>query len=354
LYKKSIMLPFIFFICLQSIAAFSSSVEIDPIELQSWPALTPGDKVAIIAPSHGASAEQLSQAQDLLLGIGFEPVVEACTFGDNTFNYANTDSERAACFNKVMTNSEIKALFAIRGGQGAADVVFRLEKYFSKDINETWHAKPLIGFSDITALHLFLNSKGIPTIHGPVLSLNKETKTRLNGDQAFSEIADYLMNPNNEKRYDVQNGVNFIPLNEAAYFSSQQISGILTGGNLTGVATTIGTSSEVPSNSILVLEDIGETPERVKRSLWQIQRGLTKRNKRPNAMILGDFKSDNPNLTQALKDFAAEVPYPVIKTESIGHGNNNIFLAFGVKAILDLGTVITLRIPSWNGENSTT
>jgi muramoyltetrapeptide carboxypeptidase len=352
LYNRPVMLLFIFVICLKSITACYSSVAIPSIDVKSWPALSSGDKVAIVAPSRGASAEALNKAKSLLLGIGFEPVVEDCTFGENTFGYANTDIARTECFNRVMSHREIKALFAIVGGQGAGDVVFHLEKYFSKALEEEWQSKPLIGFSDITALHLLLNSKGIPTIHGPVLSLNKEAETRLNGEQAFSEVADYLMNPNDEKRYEPQNGVNFIPLNEEAFFSSQKITGVLTGGNLTGVATAIGTSSEIPANSILVLEDIGETPQQVKRSLWQIQRGLARQNKLPNAMIFGDFKSDNLDFIKALKGFAEEVSYPVIKTESIGHGKKNIFLAFGVQAVLEFGTVITLRIPSWNGEKS--
>ena len=309
--------------------------------------------MAIIAPSRGASSEEVNQAKDLLLGIGFEPVVLACTFGDNTFGYANTDSERVKCFNNVMNNRDIKALFAIRGGNGASDVVFLLEKYYSQELKETWQSKPVIGFSDVTALHLFLNSKGIPTIHGPVLLYNQETGSNMNGEQVFSEVADYLVNPMNEKQYDEWSGVNFIPMNQEASFS-KHISGILTGGNLTLVATTIGTSSEVAANSILVLEDVGETPERVKRSLWQIQRGLTKQNKIPKAMILGDFQSDNPDLIKALEEFADEVSYPVIKTESIGHGKKNVFLPFGVKAVLELGSVIALRMPSWNGVDSMT
>jgi len=349
--NRLVFLFCIFFIGLNSAVAFSSSADVSSSGIKPWPALRYGDKVAIIAPSRGASSEEVNQAKELLLGIGFEPVVESCTFGDNTFGYANTDRERVKCFNSVMNNQEIKALFAIRGGNGASDVVFLLEKYYSNELEDTWQSKPVIGFSDVTALHLLLNSKGIPTIHGPVLLFNQETGSGMNGEQVFSEIADYLVNPTHEKLYDERSGVNFIPMNHEAS-SSKHISGILTGGNLTLVATTIGTSSEVAANSILVLEDVGETPERVKRSLWQIQRGLIKQNKLPKAMIFGDFKSDNPDLMKALQEFADEVSYPVIKTESIGHGKKNIFLAFGVKAVLELGSVIVLRMPSWNGVDS--
>ncbi len=229
--------------------------------------------------------------------------------------------ERAEIFLEYLFNDEIKALWALRGGEGSADTlpfIHRHKKRIAK-----LSPKPLIGFSDITALLVyFAQHYNWPVIHGP---------------GALQLIHSHLM-----KRYQKQ-VINYLftgqtklptltPLNEAAK-QQPEIKGHWTGGNLTLLSISIGDLWEINTrNKIILLEDVNEPPHAVRRTLHYLAR--LGKFKTAKAIVLGEFllKTGNLKEQQALRrillQFAEEQRCPVFKTNQIGHGRRNTCIAF--------------------------
>jgi muramoyltetrapeptide carboxypeptidase len=189
-------------------------------------------------------------------------------------------------------------------------------------------AKLFMGFSDVTALHLFFGQNwGWPTMHGrnvSAMSLTKKSKDR-------NEIISILTGKKDELEF---KGLR--PMNALAK-KSGKIKGPITGGNLKLLQTSIGTKWELNSRGkILVTEDVGERGYAVDRMLEQLwQAGLI--NKGVRALVFGDFlegeEKNGQDLTgTALQRFADRAPFPVYKGLKSGHGDVNFSVPFHTSA----------------------
>src|SRR5690606_22420198 len=77
-----------------------------------------------------------------------------------------------------------RAIWPLRGGYGATRLMQGLLKLHKPERHQ-W----LIGFSDITALHLLANQQwGWPSIHGPVLAQLAEGKVDAASEDALSQL----------------------------------------------------------------------------------------------------------------------------------------------------------------------
>src|SRR5262249_52775709 len=76
---------------------------------------------------------------------------------------AGNDEDRAKDLQDAFADPDIKAVLCTRGGYGCA----RLLPHLNFDEIAASH-KMLLGFSDVTTLHLALNRRGRPTIHCPM------------------------------------------------------------------------------------------------------------------------------------------------------------------------------------------
>ena len=117
--------------------------------------------------------EQLNQVvQDYGLGgihYDLNDVDSAASFNNY---YANSDANRANALREALLNPNTKAIWAGRGGYGAAEVI---QIYAQQGFTfSTDRVIPLIGFSDFTALHAFASQYQWPTLHGPIANFNKE------------------------------------------------------------------------------------------------------------------------------------------------------------------------------------
>src|SRR5271170_4728624 len=129
---------------------------------QAPAALRPQDRVAVIAP---ASAFDRPAFEAGLAIIGARYAVEhgAGIFERHRY-LAGDDERRLTELMAALTDPGIRAVFCARGGYGATRLLARLRAQAMPT-----PAKPLVGFSDITALHLWVQSRGFTSIHGPVL-----------------------------------------------------------------------------------------------------------------------------------------------------------------------------------------
>src|SRR5579859_5766668 len=124
------------------------------------PALCPGDWVAVVAPASPFDADEFWRG---MAWIRDRYRVRASHgLFDRTGYLAGDDARRSQELARAMVDPEVKAVVAARGGYGAMRVLDALP----------WDAfvrapKWLVGFSDVTALHVEATARGIASIHGP-------------------------------------------------------------------------------------------------------------------------------------------------------------------------------------------
>ena len=288
------------------------------------PALAPGARVALVAPAGPLAEGAVDRAVARVRDWGFEPVEGAHVRGRHGY-LAAPDAERAADFDAALRDPSIDAVWCLRGGYGTMRIVDALD----------WdalarHPRPVIGFSDITALHLAIQRLGIVSFHGPhpaTAELNPFSRGGLVRLLTSAEPAGVLPFP-------AENG-------RAEAFAGGAAEGPLVGGNLSLVAATLGTPYQVRAEgAILFLEEVGEPAYRVDRLLSQLR--LAGVLGSVAGVALGAFTESpdegaegTPQIAEVLHDRLADLGVPVAFGFPFGHVDDNWTLPLGVRARLD-------------------
>src|SRR3974390_3335415 len=126
-------------------------------------ALRPRDRVAVIAPASGFERGAF-EAGFALIGARYRAGHGSGLFERQRY-LAGSDARRLAELHTALADPGIRAVFCTRGGYGAMRLLAQLALRAPEGV-----PKPLVGFSDITALHLWLQAHGRISIHGPVLT----------------------------------------------------------------------------------------------------------------------------------------------------------------------------------------
>lgn len=236
------------------------------------------------------------------------------------FGYVNTDRARAENLVKALTDDDVEYLWFVRGGSGALNLLPHLFANLT-NIHGACE-KILVGFSDVTAIHDFINKHvGWRSVHGIVAANNKDIYQR-QGEKGIN------MNTGLRQTFDaITHGVSYpgiLPLNTPARAG---VSGVLMGGNLTLLQSLFSTRYEkYLRDEILLLEDTSVTYKQLDRALHQLQ---YKEDFTPNAIIFGQFyplsASDEERLIfkSVIRDFADATPIPVYYYPYFGHGATN-------------------------------
>ena len=264
--------------------------------------------ITFIEPASGISPEErdtLRKQLHINLPEKAPSTVPYCA-GDETARY---DELMAAL------HQEKPYIWALRGGYGSLKLFHALAST-PKPPRE----KIIIGYSDITFLHLFLGQKwGWHTIHGamPIEILNKKK----NNDN-FSILLDIL-----EKEKGTVTYKNLIPLNQAAK-NAHTIDAVLIGGNLTIISHSLGTPWQLnAANKILFLEDNNNKGYALDRYFIHLeQSGALKDIK---AILLGTLMHTDEHGDYAVHDFVKNTSIPCYSANFIGHGDNNYPLPLG-------------------------
>ena len=288
------------------------------------PALRPGARVALVAPAGPLSEGAVERAVERLLGWGFEPVLgEACR-GRHGYLSA-PDADRAADFNAALRDPSVDAVWSLRGGYGVMRIVDALDW-------EALAARPraLIGFSDNTAIHLGARRLGIVSFHGP------HPATVEMNDFAQSGLWRVLTDPS---------PAGLLPFPEgdpgAETITGGVAEGRLVGGNLSLVASTLGTPYAIDAaGALLFLEEVGEPAYRVDRMLTQLR--LAGVLSEVAGVVVGGFTEipngaspDHPPVEEVLRDRLGDLGVPVASGFPFGHIEDNWTLPVGVRARLD-------------------
>ena len=231
---------------------------------------------------------------------------------------AGSDVRRLAELHAALADPGIRAVFCVRGGYGATRLLPQLAARAPEGA-----PKPLIGFSDITALHLWLQAHGRISIHGPVLAqlprLPASTCARL-----FDLLESVRPAP---------------PLAGTATYVGGVAEGALLGGNLSVLTRLLGTPYLPPlDGAILLLEDQGERPYRLDRMWTHLE--LAGVFARVRGIALGTFTAcEEPGASytsaEVLRELAGRTGLPCAAGFPIGHGDSNEPVPLGVRVRLD-------------------
>jgi muramoyltetrapeptide carboxypeptidase len=271
--------------------------------------------VAVIAPASGFERAAFDSGL-ALIGSRYRAEHGSAVFERQRY-LAGSDARRLAELSAALADPGVRAVFCARGGYGATRLLSRL------GASAQGAPKPLVGFSDITALHLWLQSQGRASIHGPVLTqlgrLPHESLERL-----FALL---------------ESAVPAAPLEGTDSYVGGTAEGPLLGGNLSVFSRLLGTPFMPPlDGAILLLEDQGERPYRLDRIWTHLhQAGVFAR---VRGVALGTFTACEETdaaytSSDVLRELATESGVPCAAGFPIGHGNVNEPVPLGAPVRLD-------------------
>ena len=300
----------------------SYSSPAQPRPTASWqplPALRRGDRVAVIAPASGFERSAF-EAGAAVIGERYRIEHGPGIFERHRY-LAGSDERRLAELNVALADPQVRAVFCARGGYGATRLLKRLT-----GVAPPGSPKALVGFSDITALHLWLQAHGRRSIHGPVLT----QLARLPAATA-ERLFTLLESP-----------APATPLQGSDTYVRGVAEGVLLGGNLSVLSRMLGTPF-LPAldGAILLLEDQGERPYRLDRMWTHLE--LAGVFARVRGIALGTFTScEEPQAdyrsAEVLRELALATGLPCAAGFPVGHGEVNEPLPLGVRVRLDADT----------------
>lgn len=283
------------------------------------PLLKSGDLVSVLSPASHTHSNAWEKGIEVLEKWGLR-VDRGEHYLSQHFGFGGTDAERLNDLQKALDNPEIKAIFPIRGGYGTSRLLDDLD--FSHFLqNPKW----IVGFSDITALLMHIDTLGVAGIHGPMpnnfCQKGGEFSLQALNEMLFNGRAIYTCKPH--------------PSNILG-----EVQGELIGGNLSLLTHLMGSKSfRKPVGKILVIEEIGERLYHVDRMLVQLKRsgyfeGLV-------GMIIGGFTDCNEapltigkSAQELILEHTEDYHFPIAFDFPLGHVPANHPVIFGVKSNL--------------------
>ncbi len=293
------------------------------------PRLRKGDLISIVSPA--SSPTDTSKVDS---GVRyFESLGYRVTVGKNARNVAGylagTDEERAGDLNEAFKNKNVKAIICSRGGYGSSRILDRLD-YGAIRRNP----KILVGYSDITALHMaILKKTGLVTFSGPMVAMEFGDKIDPYSETTFFDMVTHDKTPG---RLKIQKD------SKPVFRGKISAKGRIIGGNLSLITSILGTKY-VPDfdGSLLLIEEVSEEPYSIDRMLTQLR--LAGILDKVSAFALGQFTNcapeepDKPHRTldQILREDILSMGKPSVSNLAYGHVPVKMTLPIGVMASID-------------------
>ena len=277
--------------------------------------------IRIVSPSGVIDPSFIDGAAARLRAWGFE-VSEGCHARDKYGRFAGTDDARLADLREALEDTGVDAVLCARGGYGMQRIIDRVPKI----------QKPIIGFSDITALHSAEVSAGVMSIHGSMC----HAISSMEGRDTVSVTLRRLLQGD-------------MPTYHVAHHEHDQAgeaTGMLVGGNFSVLCGLAGSDydalNRVDEGLILFIEDTDEAMTKVDRMLHLLEiRGILPRLK---GIIVGQFgKYKHPengfeDMYDMLHEYLREYKIPVCYNFPVGHARlRNFPLIEGCRVRLTVG-----------------
>ncbi len=286
----------------------------------------------IVSPSACVEVEYIQLAQTHLERLG-----HTVSLGEHVFSQyrylAGTVEQRLTDLKHACLDPNVDAIWCGRGGTGAAMLLPYLDEWILN--------KPIIGYSDTTALLNYVAMHGGQSLHAPVFQ-EIAVKNLDVGPISYDALKTIsLLTADQQKN----NHYTLTALNEFTHDLVLDDISIL-GGNLTVLCTLQGTAHQVQIKqpSMLLIEDVGEPYYRIERSLIQLLQSTDTKNLK--ALVLGDFyqcpqKNVPQSIAEIVKEHLAPLQIPLYQCDWFGHGALNRPFWIGKKGkIIDSQLII--------------
>lgn len=296
------------------------------------PSLATGARIALLSPAGplGGVAD-LERAERNVRDLGWEPHIYPHALAREGY-LAGDDASRLADLNAAIRDPRIDAIWCLRGGYGSMRVLDAID-YDS--LRRT--PKAIIGFSDITALHLATRARcNLVSYHGPtaravLTPFSRESLLCATGPR--SEATDP-----------------FTTKSPLTWLQEGHAAGPLEGGNLALLCSLLATPYSARfDGAILVLEDVNEPLYRIDRMLRQLM--LSGALARLAGLCFGAFtdrgeESDAPprSLDVLFREAAAYVRGPVVCDIPCGHVSDQWTIPLGARAEMSRSQGLVLAL----------
>lgn len=295
------------------------------------PLIVSGDKIGVVAPGRKVNAQDIDEAKKIFSTWGLEVVPAAHLHSEYHSYLSGSDEERSNDLQKMIGDPNVRAIISARGGYGTTRILDKID--FTPLVKDP---KWLIGFSDITALHLKLFKLGIKSIHAtmPILFSDQESAS------SIESLRQILFRESPIISAGLSRG------NRLGKATAQVI-----GGNLSLIVDAIGTPSDPDtSGKILVLEEIDEYFYKVDRMVMHLKRSGKLDNLA--GLIVGhmtDLKNPKLPFGETVEEIVlsktGHTKYPIAFGFPIGHENPNMAWVHGSVMTLTVSETSSLLVP---------
>ncbi|HOO67207.1 MAG: LD-carboxypeptidase [Bacteroidales bacterium] len=284
------------------------------------PYLKEGDRIEIITPASPIAEDVVRKAAARLEDSGFRITTGAHAFA-SCGPFAGTEVERLADIQKATDDPDVKAVLCSRGGYGMSRIVDQVD-FTALKKSPKWY----VGYSDITSLHLWLNTVcGIASLHAE-MPLNYSNPDCLPG--SYDTLVKALKgNPE---------PVSWITRGEESF----EVEGRVMGGNISLIYSLNGTAAQPDTDgAILFIEEIGEKFYHLDRMLVGMRMAGLLRNL--SALVVGGMEQItegehvfNQTVEEVVMNVVDGYGYPVLFNFPAGHINDNRAVYLGRAARL--------------------
>jgi len=270
-------------------------------------ALSRNARVGIFAPASPAEDERIKRGLAELCSLGLSPVD---SFAREPLAYFSASAEeRLNHFLSLLQDPQIDALVALRGGYGSNYMLEALWSLHSSD------PKCILGYSDITSLQILLWQRlHWVGFYGPMVAAGFDAGANAAKGYDRASFDDALFGAKKSWRIGLS-GEAMVP-----GFAE----GIVLGGCLTLIETTLGTPWELDTmGCILLLEDRGMKPWQIDRALMHLIQAGKFRSVR--GVVLGEFPDceppvgGGPDARAVCERILTPLGVPIVYGAAIGH-----------------------------------
>jgi muramoyltetrapeptide carboxypeptidase len=313
------------------VSPFQNSRRIKPRTLR------PGDKIGIVAPASNVKRETLEAGCDGLRRAGYEPFYFESILERDLY-FAGSVNRRARELEDMFVRDDIRAIVCARGGYGS-NYLLPMPDSKTLDLKKiAAHPKIFVGYSDPTSLlTTFADVANFVTFHGPMVAKDFALADGV-------DLASWQNALSGSANWEIAEGSGAKPL------VAGEAEGILYGGCLSILVAALGTPYDIHTEeTILFIEDIAAKPFQIDRMLMQLK--LAGKLKDVRGIVFGEMldcrqsPTQDYTLEQVVLRVVGDLGIPVAFGLRSGHVSRaNITLPFGVRARLEVGDRVSLKI----------
>lgn len=298
--------------------------------------LKKGDNVFLFCPSSPIIPEEdIEKCKKVITDLGFNPVIGKSLYENYGGYMAGKAEIRIEDLHEAFSRKDIKGIFCVKGGYSASQLLDKIDYELIRN-----NPKVFVGYSDVTNLHIVFNQKcNLGTYHGPMVKSNM-----INDFNDYTKSSFFKALEKQEWEYEEPENMPLSILTKGNA-SSDIVRGVLTGGNLAIIVTTLGTEYEINTkDKILFLEDVDEETGSLNRMLTHLK--YAGKLDDCKAVVFGNFaackntytkENQHYELIELLKNFFADYDKPVIYGMESGHKKAYMFtLPLGAKCSINL------------------